>query len=130
MSLTTYYSSEYQGLDTFANLLITQNAEYLLNYIYEHQDDSPYHAPEVRVGLSIKILINSKQTYKPEILSCIVDDIETLLSDEVHLKKYQVKQQRVEALTQELSLINKLLDLDDTISLNTLHGKTEEIKLN
>ncbi len=129
MSLDKYYSSELSGLDNIANELILQNAEHLVNYIYQHSHEIPYDRPEVRVGLCIKILINSKQTYKPELLSWIVDDIETLLSNEQHMKQYKIKMKRADALTQELSLINKLLDLDDTISLNTLHGKTEEIKL-
>ena len=124
-----YYSSETDDLNNVANSLISQNAEHLIKYIYANRDNTPYNTPEIRIGLSIKILVNSKQLYSPEILSSIVDDIQSLLTDEEHLKKFKTKQQRINALLQELSLINKLLDFDDTISLNILNNKVEYINL-
>ena len=120
--LNKYYSCEISDIDKSTNLLIFQNAEYLINYIYKNKTKEPYNTAETRIGLSIKILLKSEQLYSPEILSYIVDDIQFLLTDENHLNKYLSRDLRINALSQELALINKFLDLDDTISLNTLKG--------
>ena len=119
--IMSYFSTDVEGIREAGFDLMVQNAEHLIKFIYQNTDKSPYDSPEVRIGLVIKILIRSNTNYTADLLQPVVDDMQNLLSDQDYLCKFDDPSERRNALSKELTLINKFMELDETISLNTLH---------
>lgn len=119
--IMSYFSTDVEGIREAGFDLMVQNAEHLIKFIYQNTDKSPYDNPEVRIGLVIKILIRSNTNYTADLLQPVVDDMQNLLSDQDYLCKFDDPSERRNALSKELTLINKFMELDETISLNTLH---------
>ena len=117
----SYYSTNVEGINDASFNWNVSNAEHLIAYIYSNKDEQPYNNPEIRIGLVIKILIKSNQNYSSDILQPVVDDLENLVNDTDYLNSFDDPISKKEALSKELSLINKYMELDETISLNTLH---------
>ena len=117
----SHYSTDIDGINEASFRLILDNAEHLIRYIYEHANSRPYDDAEISVGLAIKILIKSNETYSSELLQPIVDDLEDLINDNEYLDNFDDPISKKEALCKQLSLINKFMELDETISLNTLY---------
>ena len=109
------HSTSTKGIESAGFDLIVQNAEHLIEYIYSHTDTAPYSNVEIRVGLVVKILIKSNRNYSQDLLKPVINDIEELLSLNIDNPK------RHEGLSMELQLLNKFQELDDSISLNTVH---------
>jgi len=102
--------------------LILRNAEHLINYIYQNKDSVPYNKPEVRVGLVIKILIKSDDiSYSSDLLQPVINDLEQLFDDDEYINTFDDPVQKKRALSQELSLINRFIELDETMTLNSLN---------
>lgn len=117
------YSVDTPGIKQASACLLLENADHLIRFIYANTDRPPYDKPELRVGLSIKILIkSSNQGYSGDLLDPVLADLQELLTNEEYLKQFKDPIARREALSKELSLINKFKELDETISLNTMHG--------
>lgn len=119
--MTDLYSTEIDGIGKAAFQLVVDNASHLIKYIYDNKNTKPYSDPEIRVGLVIKILIKSDTSYATGLLKPVIDDLEYLLSDREYLQKFKDPVAKREALSKELSLLNRFLELDETMSLNTLH---------
>ncbi len=96
--------------------LFCDMSEIILEYIYNNKHI--YISPEIRVGLSLKILCKSTQTYNNILLNKIIGDINDMLSDESYLHKFENPMQRYNELNNELLLINKYKELSDIVSLN------------
>ena len=105
------HSTTVQGIANAGFDLIVRNAEHLIGYIYDHVNTAPYSNTEIRVGLVVKILLKSNETYGKDLLQPVIDDIEELMSSS--------NPERHKGLSMELSLVNKFIELDDSISLNT-----------
>src|SRR3990172_1913492 len=77
--------------------------------------------PEIRTGLSIKILHNTPPGTRLElsILQPILNDIETLIKDRQALKATGNAGIRLSCLRKEHEFVQRYLDLDDTVSLNS-----------
>lgn len=117
--MTSYYSTDVDGINSASSVLIVENAEHLIRFIYSNTERLPYNKKDVRIGLVIKILVKSNSNYPADVLQPVVDDIQSLLSDSKYLKTFANPGERKDALGKELSLVNKFIELDDTISLNT-----------
>lgn len=112
------FCSEAPSIDKYSNRLLIDNAQNLINYIYEHITEFPYNDPEIRVGLSIKILLKTDNSFDVVILKPIITDIEYLINNEEYINKFENPEERLKNLTNELILVNKYIELSSTISLN------------
>lgn len=117
--MASYYSTDVDGINNASSDLIVENAEHLIRHIYDNTDRSPYNKRDVRIGLVIKILVKSSTNYPTDVLQPVVDDIQALMADSKYLRTFANPGERKDALGKELSLVNKFIELDDTISLNT-----------
>jgi hypothetical protein len=120
-NIMSYYSTDVEGIDNASSLLIVENAAHLITYIYNNTNNETYKKRDVRVGLVIKILVKvkSNSNFPASVLQPVVDDIQALMADHHYLASFKNPSDRRCALVKELSLINKFIELDDTISLNT-----------
>lgn len=101
--------------------LLEDNIEYLLNDIYdEKKQESIYGNPEVRIGLALKLLHNIRIDLDESILRPIIKDIEMLLNSDDYLISTGNAELRKKCLREELLFINRYIDLEDTITLNTI----------
>jgi hypothetical protein len=112
------FSSERPDIEKYANILLIDNAQNLINYIYQNTTSDPYTNPEIRIGLAIKILLKTDNYFDIVVLQPIINDIEFLMNNEEYLAEFANPEERLQNLTNELILINKYKELSDTISLN------------
>jgi len=112
------FSSERPDIEKYANILLIDNAQNLINYIYQNTTSDPYTNPEIRIGLAIKILLKTDNYFDIVVLQPIINDIEFLMNNEEYLAEFSNPEERLQNLTNELILINKYKELSDTISLN------------
>jgi hypothetical protein len=91
----------------------------LVNYIYSHKEHEIYCDPETRVGILIKLLHSLDMRYDEILLKPIIDDIEDMINSEQHLESTENPERRKKCLEKELNLVQRYIDMDDTISLNT-----------
>jgi len=115
--MTSYtHSFELPEVNDACALLISENAEVLIDYIYQNTEREPYNNPVVRVGLVIKTLLRSGNdvvTVNASIIEPATKDLTDLISassNPVERKIY----------TDELKFLRRCTLLDDLISLNTV----------
>jgi hypothetical protein len=96
-------------------VLISQNAEHLINYIYQNSDKEPYDNINIRVGLVIKTLLRPGHT-----VTVNIDVLEQAIQDLGQLIKSAPTQVERNIYTEELKFLNSCTFLDDLISLNTI----------
>lgn len=113
MSADNLYSMNNRNIKDAATDLLNNNADYLINYIYQQS-----YAPEVRIGLSIRILAKTNRTYNDELINLILSDIEKLRNNTDYLLGFSDPKSRREALDEEYALVQGYIDMNDTISLN------------
>lgn len=100
--------------------LLEGNAYHLLEFLYDDENrKSIFGHPEVRIGLSIKILHKLIPPIDESVLRPIIRDIEDLMSNEEYLKSTGNPKTRYDCLEEELEFVHKYLDFEDTITLNT-----------
>jgi len=99
--------------------LLESNFPQLVHYIYSHKENEIFCDPETRVGICIKLLHSLDMRYDEQLLKPIMDDIEFLMSSESHLESTEDPDKRYKCLEEELHHVQKYIDMDDTISLNT-----------
>ena len=92
--------------------LIGQNAEYLIKYIYDNKELTPYKDPIVRIGLSLKTLLKANCEIPLATISPVIDDLSELINktSDVLLRKTYLE---------ELKFVQSCSINDDLISLNT-----------
>jgi hypothetical protein len=96
--------------------LISDNAESLINYIYNNTDKEPYTNPVTRIGLVLKTLLRSggeSVTIKANIIDPATDDLQNLITGCDNLVQQKI-------YTDELKFLRSCTLLDDLISLNTV----------
>jgi hypothetical protein len=119
------YSLNNKDIKEAAADLLNNNAETLINYIY-HSTGSVYINPEVRIGLSIRILAKTHKSYDEALISLILADIEALRNNTDYLLMFKDPKGRRQALDEEYALVQGYVDMDDTISLNQEQDTTVE----
>lgn len=96
--------------------LISENAEHLINFIYQHADRAPYNNARVRVGLAIKIILkpgeDTEVVLEPTVLEPVMQDLDELI------RSAETQTER-KIYTDELRYIRDCTIRDDLISLNT-----------
>lgn len=96
--------------------LISENAEHLIDFIYQNADRAPYDSAKVRVGLAIKVILkpgeDAEIVLKPHVLEPVMQDLEELI------RTAQTQTER-KIYTDELRYIRDCTTKDDLISLNT-----------
>tara|TARA_R100001163_G_C5054382_1_gene190925 strand:+ start:1315 stop:1821 length:507 start_codon:yes stop_codon:yes gene_type:complete len=94
----------------------------LLEDIYDTQNDSGiFGHPEVRIGLSLKLLHNLRVSLDKSIIQPIIDDIENLMESPEYLESTGDSERRLKCLQDELDFVHRYIDLDDSITLNTIN---------
>jgi hypothetical protein len=117
------------GIKDASFSLIVDNAEQLIEFIYNHKDVVPYNKREIRVGLAIKVLLKGSHHYSSSLISPIIDDLENMLYDDDYLNSFDDPEKKRVAISSELSLMNKYVKLDDTITLNTVENRGAHTEL-
>lgn len=112
------FSTEVPRLDVASNNLIVSNADKLILYIYDNRDKIEYSDPEIRIGLTLKILLKANNYFEIDLLRPVIEDIEYLLTNESYLRLFNSPEERKKCLSKELILVNKYIELSETISLN------------
>jgi hypothetical protein len=101
--------------------LLETNIENLLGDIYDPSNDNGiFGHPEVRVGLSLKLLNNIRIDLDKSVIKPIIRDIERLMNDEEYLNSTGDADRRYRCLQSELDFVQRYIDLDDSITLNTV----------
>lgn len=109
--------------------LLEDNIINLLSDIYdEKKQKGIYGHPEVRIGLSLKLLHNIRIDLDESILKPIIKDIEMLMESPDYLESTGDAERRKKCLQEELNFINRYIDLEDTISLNTIEPRPQPKK--
>jgi len=98
--------------------LLNDNIVHLLEYIYTHRETEPYNSPEVRLALSMQIILSSEHLIPVHLSTQIAKDIDTLRKDNEYLSKWVNPSQKRKRLSRELELLKKHTEIDDSISLN------------
>jgi len=102
--------------------LLDENIEKMLKYIYDKKNEkSIFGHPEARIGLSLKLLHGTSIRLDKPVLDPIMEDIHMLIESEEYLQASGNPEKRLKCLKEELKFVCNYLDLDDTISLNTLY---------
>lgn len=96
-------------------LLISENAEVLIDYIYQNTHRAPYDNPSVRVGLVLKTLLRAGN----DATKVSTSTIEQATSDLTELLAHSNSSVERKIYTDELKFLRSCTMLDDLISLNT-----------
>lgn len=115
------YSTDNPKISEAVTSLLIDNAAYLIEFIYLNNNIEPYNDPEIRIGLAIKILLKTNTYYDIVVLQPIINDINNLMNNPEYLSTFENQNERLNCLAKELILINKLIELSETITLNKLH---------
>ena len=114
-SLTQYsHTFELPEVTRATAQLISDNAEYLIRYIYKNNE--AYSDPVIRVGLVIKILLRGGEDASTPVDTTILDPVMRDLNDLVSHASNQIVRQ---IYTDELKFVRSCAISDDLISLNT-----------
>jgi hypothetical protein len=115
--MTDYsHTFELPEVNDACGLLISENAELLIDYIYNHTDRPPYDNPTVRVGLVLKTLLRSGS----DTAKVSASSIEQATADLTELLAHSNNVVERKIYTDELKFLRSCTMLDDLISLNTL----------
>ena len=101
--------------------LLETNIEYLIRDIYDPANDNGiFGHPEVRIGLCLKLLHNLRVDLDKSVVKPIIRDIERLMKDRDYLESTGDADRRYKCLVNELDYVQRYIDLDDSITLNTV----------
>lgn len=109
------HSFERPEVGTACAELISRNAEYLINYIYDHTEEPPFNDPYIRVGVVLKTLLRSGND-SVVVNSNVIEPATQDLTDIVANTTTQVERS---IYIEELKFLRTCTLLDDLISLNT-----------
>jgi hypothetical protein len=77
------HTFELQDVNEACAVLISQNAEHLINFIYQSTDQVPYNNTRTRVGLVLKTLMrgpdNGTVLISSDIIEPVTHDLEELI---------------------------------------------------
>lgn len=121
--MNNYSSCSIPQINESYTSLLDDNIEYLLTFIYNNKNKEPYNNIEVRVALSLQLVITSKKLISPDLTSKIVSDIDILILDGAYLNKYADREQKKKMLLKEKHYVLKHTVIDDKISLNIFNDE-------
>jgi hypothetical protein len=116
--LTEYFCFQIPELKKAYVKLLNDNLVGLINHIYDNKNSETYSSAEIRVGLSMKMLMSSSSLISYQLSSLIAKDIEELRKDDNYTCKWESSSMKRKALLKELEFLRKHTEIDDTISLN------------
>ena len=96
--------------------MLTNNLEYLINYLYENETDT-----ELRVGLSLHMILSSGNLVSIKNSIKISKDLNDLLKNNEYLSKFENPKMKRSYLRKELETLRAHTELDDTMSLNSIN---------
>lgn len=112
--------SDSTTLDDATFKLLEENADHLIGFIYDEDNQAGLLGnPEIRIGLSIKIIHKLIPPITEATLMPIIKDIELLMESMEYLQSTGDVEKRLKCLEDELRFVQKYIDFDDTMSLNT-----------
>jgi hypothetical protein len=115
--MTDYsHTFELTEVNDACGLLISENAELLIDFIYKNIHRAPYDDPTVRVGLVLKTLLRSGN----DSVKVSAPSIEPATNDLTGLLTNSSSDIERKIYTDELKFLRSCTILDDLISLNTL----------
>lgn len=107
--------------------LLEMNIEDLLGDIYDESNETGiFGHPEVRIGLSLKLLHNLRVDLNKNVLKPVIRDIERLMNDRDYLESTGDARRRYQCLNSELDYVHRYIDFDDSITLNTVHEPDQQ----
>lgn len=122
--LTDYRCFYIPNLKNMYLKLLNDNITYLINYIYINKDKEPYNSSEVRIAISIQLILSSDQLIPIQLSSLIAKDIDTLRKNDEYTSRWVNPSMKRKKLLKELEILKKHTEIDDSISLN-LHDHSE-----
>jgi hypothetical protein len=116
--LTNYRCSNVKDLKSHYITLLNHNITHLIDFIYSHTDQVPYNSPEVRIALSMQMILSSEQLIPIDMSTKIARDFDVLRKDEKYTNQWDQPAQKRKRLLKELEMLKKHTEIDDSISLN------------
>ena len=116
--LTKYHCYTISNINEVYIQLLNDNIAYLIRYIYQNTDKSPYDSAEVRIGVSLQMILSSDHLIPLDVSSKIAKDIDQLRKDNTYTSKWENPSTKRKVLTHELELLRRHTEIDDSISLN------------
>jgi hypothetical protein len=97
-------------------MLIQDNAEHLISYIYKNKDKAPYNDPVVRVGLTLKTLL------KVDANRCLIDGdvLEPAINELTQLRNNAKGTAQYSVYDTELRYLSCCVVHSDLVTLNTM----------
>lgn len=117
-----FYSGykDQHAMDDATLKLIEENADHLIDYLYDSRNqNSLFGNPEIRIGLAIKIIHKLVPPIDDYILQPIINDINMLMKSPDYLESTGDSERRLKCLEEELEFVQRYVNFDDTITLNT-----------
>jgi hypothetical protein len=133
--LTNYHDYGVPDLQQLYVQMLNDNLTHLISYLYPKDNTLgsvtvPTMTTVVRVALSMQMLIASQKLIPCELSSKIAKDISELAKDIGYLKRWKDPKLRRQCLRDDLALLRKHTEIDDTISLNhSATNATEDSEL-
>lgn len=110
------HTFELAEVNDACGLLISENAESLIDFIYQNTDRTPYDNPVIRVGLVLKTLLRSGND-SAKVGAASIEPATKDLSDLLVNSTSAIERK---IYTDELKFLRSCTMLDDLISLNTM----------
>lgn len=98
--------------------LLNDNITYLIEYIYDNKEKEPYKSPEVRIALSMQMILSSDKLIPIQLSSLIAKDIDGLRKNNEYTSQWANPMMKRKRLAKELEMLKKHTEIDDSISLN------------
>ena len=89
-----------------------------IEFIYSNKDREPYNDIELRIAISLQLIVSSKHLINPILSSLIAQDICELMKNEKYLSRFDDKEKKIKSM--ELELTN-LMKKSKTIKLFSIH---------
>ena len=117
-NLSDYRSYNLPNIKHLYLTLLNDNLMNLLTYIYDHNDQEPYRFPEVRIALSMQMILFSDKLIPINLSSLIARDLEELKNDDTYTSQWVNPTLKRRTLTKDLEILKKHTEIDDSVSLN------------
>ena len=110
--------------------LLNDNIMSLISHIYDHSDQEPYQSPEVRIALSMQMILSSDKLIPVSLSSLIARDLEDLKKDDTYTSQWVNPTLKRRTLARDLEILRKHTEIDDSVSLNLSNFGDVESKVN
>jgi hypothetical protein len=104
--------------------MLNDNITQLIDYIYQNREKEPYNSTEVRISLSMQMILSSNQLIPIQLSTLIAKDIDALRKNDEYTNRWANPAMKRKRLVKEMEILKKHTEIDDSISLN-LADKSE-----